>query len=407
MTVERVRDQRGVGRQNRSAVLETLLLHGPQSRVEIASRLSLSAATVSRIVKTLLDSGLVRQIEDTQEFRPSGGVGRPPVLLHIASEGGWVLGVDLGLSFQTVALADLGNRVISKIDLRFDERDTPESVVDGVTNACRRLIDEFVEEPSRLLGGFVMMAGTVDPRNGSVLRARYLGWRDVPLGASLSRALGLPIKVESIMASFVLAETRFGRVVGRDNVLVAVCGVRLVTGLLLNRQVVYGRRFPAGMVGMTPTVGGEGSVTTLDQSASGLRVLQHIYGDSCDVSAMRIRDQADLLSAIIQRDQDGDPAVAPALAETGRALGRILAQLARFVAPESLVIAGPLAAAPSFLAATRDATISMMGEDNPIEVRGSSFLMPEGYTSVSCGLAICEYLFERPIDLAALGASEE
>ncbi len=405
MATGAIRDQRGLGKQNRSAVLETLVLRGPLSRKEIADRLGLTSASISRIVRPLLDCGLVRELEDTDQADFVGRMGRPSIPLDLMPEGGYVLGADLSLSFQSVMLADLKNRPVSTIKLNFDERDAPDAVIDQVTRACQRLIDEFLEDRRRLLGGFVAVAGAVN-EHGSVTRSRYLGWRDVPLASTLSDNLSLPIKVESSATSLTLAESRFGAVTGQDNTLIALCGIRLAIGMSVNGQVIRGRRYQAGLVGSVPLLAEDGSVISADRSASGLGVLLRIYEDADDVLDANIGRQVAMLSNIIARDRDGDPAVAPALAETGRAVGRAVAYCALLTAPESLVIGGILAAAPSFLAAAMDSARSTMGEDGPIDIHPSAFLTPDGYESVSASLAICEYLFDRSIDLAAFGASE-
>ena len=405
MDMKTVRAQRSLGEQNRSAVLEEVVLRGPLSRAKIAETIGLSGAAVSRIVRPLLDDGILRELEDIDRARFANRLGRPPVLLDIAPEGGQVLGIDLSLSFQGVRLADLKNRTISKIDLDIDTRDTPDTIIDRLGDASLRLIDENLEDRTRLLGGFVMVAGAVDSRHEIVTRAYYLGWQDIPLGPRLSRILALPIRVESLMTSVALAEARFGAAKGRDDVLVAICGIRLVTGLMLNGQIIEGRRFPAGIVGRIPMVGEDGHATLVDRGASGLGVLLRMYGDSSDILTMPFRNQVALLTSVIARDRKGDPAVGQSLAATGRTLGRLLVQFALLVAPESLVIAGPLSAAPSFVEAAKEAVASAMGEDWPVEVSTSAVLGPDNNRSASCNLAICEYLFERPIDPTILGVS--
>ena len=400
-----IRDQRGLGKQNRRAVLEALVLRGPLSRKEIADRLGLTSATISRIVRPLLDCGLLQELEDLDQTNSVSRMGRPSIPLDLMPKGGYVLGIDLSLSFQSVVLADLKNHAVSTIGLSFDERDAPDTVIDEVTHACRRLIDEFVEERRRLFGGFVAVAGAVN-QHGNVTRSRYLGWRDVPLASTLSDNLSLPIKVETATTSLALAETRFGAATGQDDALIALCGIRLAIGMSVNGQVIRGRRYQAGLVGSVPLIAEDGSVTTADRCASGLGVLLRIHGDADNVLDASIGRQVAMLSNIIMRDRDGDPAVAPALAETGRTVGRVVAYCAFLTAPESLVIGGILATAPSFLAAAMDTATSTMGEDRSVGIHPSAFLRPDGYESVSASLAICEYLFDRSIDMAALGASE-
>ena len=398
-------DRRDRGRHTQNAVLKELVLRGPLSRTEIAANLAVSGATITRIVRPLLDCGLVREIDYTDRAGPPRKLGRPSVHLDVAADGGQVLGIDLSLSFQTVTLANLKNRAISKTALELSSQDRPDTVIHRLADACLRLIDKYVENRGRLLGGFAVLAGTVDRRNDRTVRSRYLGWQDVQLGARLSDILSLPIKVESLMTCSALAETRFGVARGRSDVLVAICGIRLVTSVMLDGRMVEGRLFPAGLIGFAPMLGEAESAVTVDQYASGLGVLLRMQDSDFDVRAMSISEQSALLSSVIGRDRDSDPAVHLPLAETGRALGRVLVQFVACLAPESLVIGGPLAGAPSFFAACREAIAAALGAENPIEIVGSSMFGPSSDRSMSCGLAIGEYLFERPIDPAILGDS--
>ena len=53
---------RDSGPSNRQAVLREILLSGPVSRTEIAARIGLTGGAVSRIVRPLIDAGLVREL---------------------------------------------------------------------------------------------------------------------------------------------------------------------------------------------------------------------------------------------------------------------------------------------------------------------------------------------------------
>ncbi len=311
----------------------------------------------------------------------------------------------MSLSFQTVTLADLKNRTISKVTLELSSRERPDTVIRRLADACLELIDRHVANRDRLLGGVAVLAGTADQRNEGLIRSRYFGWRDVQFGGRLSDILSLPIKVETLTTCSALAETRFGVAKGRSDVLVAICGIRLATSVMLDGQAVKGRLFPAGLIGLAPMLGEAENAVTVDQHASGLGVLLRMPESGRDIRALSISDQAALLSSVIARDQGSDPAVCPPLTETGRALGRVLVQVIACLAPESLVLGGPLAGAPSYFRACREAIVSALGAENPIEIVQSSMFGPGSDQSMSCGLAISEFLFERPINPAIMGES--
>ena len=136
--------------RNRRAVLKELMLHGTQSRTVIAARIGLTLATVSRIARGLIASGLIGKLprENDAHDRP----GRPPVSLDILPEGGQVPGAVINPGFQGVALSDLENRTIVEVELDLDRVDDPDLVIERVVDSSRHLMDRFVPDRHRLRG---------------------------------------------------------------------------------------------------------------------------------------------------------------------------------------------------------------------------------------------------------------
>ena len=368
------------------------MLRGPLSRTEIAANVGLTTASISRITCPLIDEGLIREVS-RPDREPGAGPGRPSVYLDIAPQGGQVLGIGIGRTFQTITLTDLKNQVIAGTDLKLDSLDDPDMVVERVADGCRRLIDKHIKDRRRLLGGFLMIPASVDGMQGNVRYSDYLGWRDVPLRSKLASLLDLPMRIESMMTAFTLAETRFGAAQGQDNVLVLVCALGLGAGLVLDGRFVKGRDFAAEKIGRIMVVGKDGTPTTLDRVASGHGILQNLHGD--DLSSMSLREQSNAILAAIERDRHGDSAMGAFMADAGRALGQTVAQFIHFIAPESVVIAGPLGVSPSYVSAVRDAIVKGFGTKK-VNVVTSAVTGPVSGQSATCGLAICEYLFEKP-----------
>src|SRR6201992_502256 len=93
------------------SVFEALLHRSPISRADLAKVTGLSKQTMSEVIDAFEQQGLVSQVG-----RTSGNVGRTAVLYELSSEGGHVLGIDLGARRLTVALADIAGRVVAEAD---------------------------------------------------------------------------------------------------------------------------------------------------------------------------------------------------------------------------------------------------------------------------------------------------
>lgn len=113
---------------NHRAVLEYLAEHGPRSRVEIATDLSLSRPSVSRLVESLLGAGLV-----AEGRRVSSKAGRRRTLLGIRPEAAYVVGISLRPNRVRVRLADLLGRTRSNL--------VEATAAGGVTDLTAQLAD--------------------------------------------------------------------------------------------------------------------------------------------------------------------------------------------------------------------------------------------------------------------------
>lgn len=101
----------------------------------------------------------------------------------------------------------------------------------------------------------------------------------------------------------------------------------------------------------------------------------------------------------VERDREGDETVAAAMAGAGRDLGRAIRMFARLARPETVVLAGPLSMAPSYVAAVGRA---IADEGLPVDVVVGRVTGPVRDRSATRGVAICEYLFENAAALPAL-----
>ena len=146
------------GRRNRKAVLREIVQSGPVTRNSIATRLDLTAGAVSRIVRPLIECGLVRELPDERSDRPVAP-GRRHSLLTLNPRGGQVLGIDFGLTFQTITLSDIGNGTIASIV--FEPVDDPGTGTRSQESGAR------VPQPDRrTFGGSPPPAGRPNQHHG-------------------------------------------------------------------------------------------------------------------------------------------------------------------------------------------------------------------------------------------------
>jgi predicted NBD/HSP70 family sugar kinase len=130
--------------------------------------------------------------------------------------------------------------------------------------------------------------------------------------------------------------------------------------------------------------------------ASGLGVLQRLY-PGLDIPGTPANDLADRLMAAIDAAASGDARSAGAVAEAGGVLGRALVPLASLLRPEAVMLAGPLATSPTYVAACRSGLADAApGLDMPILASAMS------HADAARWVAIGTFLLERDLDLDSL-----
>src|SRR5512134_598096 len=108
---------------NISHVLNAIKTYGPIGRAEVARRTNLSPATVTSITARLISQKLV-QVKSAGDSRG----GRPPILLAINPQGGYVIGIKLTEENAVCAMTDLEAQIIAKSSIALSGHD-PESAV--------------------------------------------------------------------------------------------------------------------------------------------------------------------------------------------------------------------------------------------------------------------------------------
>src|SRR5512145_1922522 len=97
---------------NQSLLLNLIQAHNPISRADLARESGLSPATVSGIVNSLLSNGLV-----TEKTVGDSRGGRPPIMLTLNPDAGYVVGVKLTETHVVTALIDLNAEVRQRLTL--------------------------------------------------------------------------------------------------------------------------------------------------------------------------------------------------------------------------------------------------------------------------------------------------
>jgi len=188
---------------NRRIVLETIRLHGPIVRGDIAKRVGLTVQTVSTIIRELELQGFVLGAREAPKGR-----GYPATSLNINPEGGFAIGVHVTPLGLEAALINLAGEVIGrrKRELSHLAPDTAFREIGKLVGSLRKLRPQ-----GRMLGIGLAMPGPFDVEAMSFVGPTTLeGWKGVPVRERLAKAADLPAFIEVDLAAAALGERLYG-----------------------------------------------------------------------------------------------------------------------------------------------------------------------------------------------------
>lgn len=312
----------------RSVAIE-VLLGGPLSRTELARRLDLSAGSLTRLTKPLIESGLLVEVPEAgapAEVRQ----GRPSQPLDVVADSLSFIGFKITEDMVYGVVTTLRSEIVARHDRPLTTHD-PAEVVD----LLGEMADELAGGHPRLAGIGIGVGGLVEDR-AVVGESPFLHWRDVPLAELVEERTGLPVVVENDVAALVEAETWFGAGRGLDRFVVLTIGAGIGYGLVLGGKRVPYAEEDRGF-GRHWIVNPNGPLTPDGERGSAVSLLT-IPNIRYQVQAATGRDRT--YEEILELAAAGEPMPARVIEEAARALGTLVAQIGNFVLPQKILLAG-------------------------------------------------------------------
>jgi len=319
---------------NRQIVLNYVREMGPISRADIARETALQRSTISLIVEELRIDGLIEEVSGES----TGG--RPPSLLSLRTVDAVAIGVALGTVKTVMASSDLAGRVLEQEEFPTDP-DVKKTLA-KIIECAQRLTGKT---GSAIDGVGISLPGVVDPETGNLF-VPHFNWRNAPIAETLTRATSLPVSIDNDANAAALAELWFGRPEireVRDFILVLVeAGVG--TGVVFDGQVYRGEGGTAGEFGHM-TIGTGAPV----ECAVGSRECWEAFASERATVARyqklsRSNGNNDIdFSTVMDLALKGERNAKTALKETARYLGIGIANLIQGLAPEAVIVGGPIA----------------------------------------------------------------
>jgi predicted NBD/HSP70 family sugar kinase len=303
-----------------------VLIHGPISRSDLGRRLGLSPASLTRLSKPLIASGLFIERAELQ-----GATGRPTKPLDVNVDSRRFVGIKLtGSDAQGVA-TDLRAGVLSQGQRHLDGHD-----VGGVVEQIARLVNELADDDAAALAGIGISVGGKVTDRGVITRAPFLDWRNVPLASLVADAVGVPVAVENDVTALAKAEQWFGAVRGTPSFAVVTVGAGVGYGLVMHDQVLATPDSGLGLGGHIP-LDPSGPLCTYGHRGCSTAMLS-IPSITAQVGLALGREVS--YSEVLELAAAGHPVAVTVTDAAARSLGRMLAGVANLAMVNTIVLSG-------------------------------------------------------------------
>ncbi len=411
--VNQVRDH------NRSLVLRWLTRQNGLSRSDIAQRVGLTSAAISRIVRELIDVGLV--CEDGS-IVAAGRRGRRHIGLGLVPGAAYAAAVRLTVSEHGVSLLDLTGARIANAEVPEVLSAKAEEIPVLVAQAVQRLVATSGIQGSRVLGVGVVTVGAVDPARGQVKTSSIRGLSGQFIGPALEKLLGLPVRLRTVghalnMAEQLLVERRAATPHATPAADTSALGTALLVhvafglgaSMIIDGRPHYGDR-DERLIAHSPVpgatepciCGAKGCLLTL---VSGHMLMRRLHPPARGISeGGQLGDyEPAALRRAVEQANSGNPGVAALFYEAGLQLGLGMFAASAVLPPERITLAGTVAHAHAYAAGMRDGLArswGRIGQQPPTLVVSTM-----DYARAAELFALEEFLLNVPIDVQRLLAA--
>lgn len=248
-------------RNNRAAILRLAFGRGQITRQELIDDTGLSKATVSRLVRDLVEESV---LTEGPAISGAGG-GRSTQVLEFRGDTGYTCGVDVGGSNTRFIVTDYRARLIKVWIEPTPREDKADALADWLTDQILSATPQ-----QRIPVTTVGVPGAVSPQGGTISDAPNLPQiEDSAFSERLSARFDGNLRLENDSNAALLGELSAGAANGAQTAVMFTVGTGLGAGVFLDGELFTGAHGLVGEFGAIP-LSPDG--TTLEQvlSASGI-----------------------------------------------------------------------------------------------------------------------------------------
>lgn len=334
---------------NAGAVYRLIDRFGPISRIELARRAQLAPASITKIVREMLEAHLVQETE----FQEAGSRGRPAVGLILDTQAWHYLSVRIGNGDITLSLRDLSSQLVAE-DFCPLPVEQPEPLLNRIIAEIDAFFIRHQKKLERLTAIAITLPGILNARSGIVHRMPFYQISDMPLGPELEKRTGLPVYIQHDVCAWTLAESLFGAAQEAKNVIQVVIDHQVGAGVITGGRLLHNGSSTLVEIGHTQVdpqgkqcyCGNHGCLETVASSENLLELAASRLNNGGPGSQI---GSPLTLETLCEAALAGDPLATELISGVGQSVGRIVAIMVNLFNPQKILIGSPLNRAKEIL----------------------------------------------------------
>jgi glucokinase-like ROK family protein len=329
----------------RNLIMSALLDHGELSLTELKNITGITLPIVMKIAGTLKKEQLIVEVNNKQPAQ----AGRPPSMVKINGEAGYILGVDIGRTFTKYILVDLAQNIVKDIRKETISLSNDPSVIDDLYKEVDDILQSCPVKWEKILGIGISLPGYVQ---GPIGRSQtYFNFGDKSTKEVMEAKFKKPVHIEHDAKAMALGEFWFGAAKNRTNVLCVNIGWGLGLAMIINGKLHYGMSNYAGEFGHLRIMpegnlcycGKRGCLETYASGKAIARIAKEkIKAGAQTILLSKYADNPEAIDAkvVIEAANEGDLFSIEIIEEAAEFLGLGIAQLINVFNPELVVFGG-------------------------------------------------------------------
>lgn len=327
---------------NAGIIYQLIDMYGPVSRIVLSKKAQLVPASITKIVRELVDGHLVTEYE----YQEVGSRGRPAIGLMLETEGWHYLAVRIHYGRLVLALHDLGMSTICEDNIALPtEPDFP--FLATLLNEIERFFQRYHDKLERLTAVAITLPGIINPKSGIIHKMPCYDVNDLPIADVLREAIGVPVFIQQDIAAWTLAEYLFGAATRCNNVIQLSIDHQVSAAVLHEGHLLHALSGSAVEIGHYQIIekgepcycGKQGcleTVTSIDNVLKMAKQRAQTYPDS-------LLNQSNLtIEHFCQAVKAGDSLANDIIHTMAERLGRVLAMMVNIFNPKMIVMGSPL-----------------------------------------------------------------